>query len=563
MGKFNEKLMRKLNILLETESAEEFIEKVVLKIAEMDQKYNVNNEQFTTKLMKYVMERKIVLGTPILYNILSEKNGASACTVIPVEIKRDFEKMRDGIYNYAMLGIGMGFDLDEIDEPIYTLKVLNEVLKSFDNDARRPTAGMATISAENINILEFIKMKENANYASWRFNLSVKMSDEFIEKIKHSVDVEVIVDGKNQTMKANELLRKMSDSMHFCGEPGIIFIDSFERDNPTPIFKYEGFAPCAEIGMSKGEVCHFSYINLAEFVNEGVVDMKEIIDCCRTGTRMLDNIVDHSIEKKVENTTNIIEAKRRVGLGICGTADMFYKLRMPYGNEESKILLENILASINYYSKVESVSMARERGKFQLFEESRYKDYEWFMRFADEDNQIVLKENWNELWNLVKEFGIRNSATVALPPTGKSASIAMTSYSIEPRFSLLEPDGSINSQFLFEISKLNLSEIQKLSLIQEVLKTGRCGDIETLPEEIKDIFVTALEVSPSKQIGIVSSATKYVDESVSKTLNIPNYIGKEEVNSILLDIIGSNIKGITLFRDGCLEGRETSMDLEV
>jgi ribonucleoside-diphosphate reductase alpha chain len=258
-------------------------------------------------------------------------------------------------------------------------------------------------------------------------------------------------------------------------------------------------APCGEVGLSRGETCQFSYINLGEFVKDGAVDYQALKETIAISMRFLDNVVDYNIvHHKNDQSRQMAEDKRKVGLGVCGFADLLKAMSLRYGSPESITLADNLFSFINFESKKASVALAKERGAFGAFKESELAtgSGKLLERLKSSVSQVVNTEDWLELVAEIKQSGIRHCSTIALPPTGRSSQVIGASQSIEPHF----------SEFL--------------------------------------------EVTSHEQLEMIATIQKFVDESISKTINVSHETTVEQIAQIIMDAIKHNLKGITIYRDG-------------
>lgn len=517
--------------------------------------------QHYKNFMKAAEEGKIVLGTALLTNIAREKMPVSACTVIPIDLAKGYSSIKNSIFPFLLTGMGTGFNLDDLDNPIETLKSLNTILTEADALITRRVAGLASLRVNHPQIIEFINSKRNENFSDWKFNISVCLTEEFMKSVESNSNISLIIDKHiTDTVSARAILGQIIDSMHYCGEPGIIFADRFERDNPIPQIKYDGYSPCAELGLAKGDYSHFSYINLPKFIekNRMDIDYESLISATRLLTRMLDNAVEISINNPVGDSS-LLAGKRRISLGICGAADLLFQLRLPYASIEAVTLLEDIMSIINYYSKSESVELARQRGRFPLFDESRYKVYDWATRFKLSPTPHVTEDMWKNLWLDMCKYGIRNASTTALSPFGDWKMIG-ASCSLEPAFSLVNSTGEIHNEFETAITDFlkisNSNEIEKI--LSEVYRTGKCSRIVQIPTELKNIFAVAEEIDYKDHLRMMKALQNHVDEAIAKTINLSNNSTKKDIEDIIYASYREGIKGITIFRNGCLSERQAS-----
>ncbi|MDR1326793.1 MAG: hypothetical protein LBJ74_00130 [Heliobacteriaceae bacterium] len=313
-----------------------------------------------------------------------------------------------------------------------------ETIKN-ENDVfikQEKAAGIATLSYDDKNIIDFINLKRNEDYSKWRFNLSVTVPDNFFELVDSNPEVRRTYDA-------------MIDAMHYCAEPGMIFIDRVNAANPVPSLPYKSFSPCADMALIEGEMPSVSHINLASFCEDGKINFEKLEKAA----------ADLTVE--LDGKTN--EPKRTIAIGVCGYADLLSKMGLEYGSPEALNVLETTLETINYASKSKSTELAKERGAFKAFPQSIYKDE------------------------------IRNAATTALSPFVGDAS----------------------------------SSIEPLSL-----------------------------VSPEAYIRTVAAAQKHVDNGVSMTVNLANDATKEDIDKAVRLAAELKLKGITFFREGCLEERK-------
>lgn len=350
-------------------------------------------------------------------------------------------------------------------------------------------------------------------------------------------------------VSAKSIYSAIIKSMHRCGEPGIVFKDNVEAANPVPNHKYKGMASCAEIGLENGEMCLFSHINLSKFLDRKTnkIDFNSMRESTEALTRLLDNVIDINLAEKV-GEDNIASQKRRFGIGVCGFADLLAEMGIPYGSPQAQKVLANCLEVINYSSKKASMNLSKEKGSFPLFEESRYNDRDFLIKHRQDSP--INKSLWDKLYNDIQVYGLRNATTTALPPTGSSSRIVGASYSIEPYFDLRH-----NKIFQKKLGELNLTEQQKQQVIDIVNQTGSCQDIEILPKRFRDVFKLGNEINYASHLRMVGTAQKFVDDGISKTVNLENNATPDDIGNAVKMAYDLNLKGIAVFRDGCLVER--------
>ena len=540
-AKLNKSVFIQRNIISKEDDLGDFIDTIFDKIYQKD-----NNEYEKQKALSFVEDGKIALGTSLYTNLLQPQKPMGACVVLPYDLKKSKDSIKQEIEPHIINGVGTGFNLTNTDNPVKILTFLNNTLKEYDEKTQRPPAGIAILDINHKDIEPFIDAKRNADFNDWRFNISVIASDEFMEKVANNEDI-TLNDGK--TIQSRAIYSKLLNSMHYCGEPGIIFKDKVESTNPLPNHQYKGMASCAEIGLENGEMCLFSHINLASFLDKKTnkIDFYEMGEATSSLARLLDNVIDINISEKV-GTENIASQKRRFGIGVCGYADLLAEMNIPYGSPQSQKVLSDCLEVINYNSKKTSMELAKERGEFPLFSESRYSDKEFLIKHNQ--GAPIKHSQWDDLYNNIRIYGLRNATTTALPPTGSSSRIIGASYSIEPYFSLKG-----NKIFTKKLNKLNLSESQKNIVLEEINATGSCQNIDFLPQKFKETFKLGNEINHKDHLKIVGIAQKFVDDGISKTINFDNKSTIEDIDEAVQMAHNLQLKGIAVFRDGCLEER--------
>lgn len=503
----------------------------------------INQQDKATKLVE---DGSIVLGTSLYTNLLQPKKPMGACIVLPYDIRKDQNAIKQELEPHILNGVGTGFDLSETKEPVKVLTQLNKLLKEYDNKTQRPPAGIAILDVTHSDIFKFIEAKRNANFNDWRFNISVSVPNDFMQKVAKNETMK-LTDGKE--VSARSIYSAIINSMHYCGEPGIVFKDNVEAANPLPNHRYKGMASCAEIGLENGEMCLFSHINLSKFLNKKTnkIDFNLMRESTEVLTRLLDNVIDINLAEKV-GEDNIASQKRRFGIGVCGFADLLAEMGIPYGSTEAQNILADCLEVINYSSKKASMNLSKEKGSFPLFDESKYSDRDFLIKHRQDSP--IKESQWNKLYDDIQVYGLRNATTTALPPTGSSSRIVGASYSIEPYFDLRH-----NKIFQKKLEELNLTKQQKQKAIDIVNKTGSCQSIEILPKKFRDVFKLGNEINYESHLRMVGIAQKFVDDGISKTVNLENSSTPNDIDNAVKMAYDLNLKGIAVFREGCLGER--------
>lgn len=577
-------LMKERGIIRDQETIEDVLSRIVTTLVAEDRQLSKNdNRDFADTLTSLTNDGSIVYGTPILTNVGRNGLMTAACTVLPVALRDgqvDVKQFYDTSHQVLGAAIGTGYDLSALKDPATQLLRLNDSINDINRELRqqhkRPVACMATIRADHPDVLQFVAAKKHADFSQWRFNISLFVTEELFQKAEADQDWPLVDDQGQvvEVIKAKTLLLAIAEAAHYCGEPGILFSDRFHNDNPTPEWRYESTAPCAEVAMAEGEVCQFSYVNLSEMFTETrdengqvqrIVDFAKIGQTAAAITRLLDASVEVTIKNSFFDATRIV-GKRRIGVGATGFAGLLLHLRIPYDSPEAEALARQVAEVIDFHAKSESVSLARQRGVFPAILSSRYQNPDWIRRNKKYQTGVITAEAWEQLYQDIEQFGIRNASVTAYPPTGTSSQLASTSTSFEPYYELThykkgypaEPDQSlpvISSAVLQVLRETAQSPAQLVEMIQVIY--NRDSD-HTLPETYVEEFPylkTARQIAPLEHLRIQAAFQRFTDEATSKTINLPNHSTVEDVHHALWEAYRLNLKGLTVFRDNCLTER--------
>lgn len=548
-GHFNAEILARRNIIQNKTSANEITDDdLSLLFSQLKNKLLPQSVVDREAFAQMIYQQKIVIGTSLLTNITDDTKPLNACTVI--DLKGSPKTWIEKIKTPAEKGMGTGFCLDDTDNPASALDDLNKILASINTENGRPVAGITNLSVHHVEVIDYIKSKRDVDFNKHKLNISVTVDNDYMDNICNN----------RSTMLDNEKFSEIVKSMHYCGEPGLILMDNIEATNPVPHIKYVSVAPCAEIAMSAGDACQFGHVNLSKTLSldakgNTVVDWLSIKNAVKLLTRALDTAVSISIENAIF-VSDVQQGKRRIGIGICGYADFLIELDLVYGSTEGNNLLEKILTLINFESKKESCQLAKDKGSFNYFKQSRYFTETGFVTRFSNAGDIAASE-WLQLENDIKQYGLRNSSTTALPPTGNSALLVGTSNSIEPHFSCID---RFSGQPVTVIHKLlnrnGYSEAQQMEILAVIDARGSCQHAPHLSVYDKKVLRTANEIRPQEHIAVVKCAQPCIDDSVSKTINVDNLTSEKEVADIITGAYQAGLKGITVFRDGCLSERK-------
>ncbi|MFT4867666.1 MAG: ribonucleoside-diphosphate reductase alpha chain [Candidatus Nanohaloarchaea archaeon] len=569
-GEFNpskkaEKIMRDGDILAEDESPTEMLERVASVVVDIEKQFGTETEEaleFADRMLELFMQRKIVPSTPIMTNAgRFDERPLSACSVPPVDLNNDYSEIKEKVDNYHEEGMGTGFALDKADNPMSVLMDLQEIAKTgLERDEQhRPVGNMGIMKANNPAIKEFIKVKHENPEIDWKFNLSVNMSDEFIEAYRNEEKFE-LRDGEE--VDSGGLMDLIVKCAWDCADPGLIFLDNMNRRRPfNEELNYVSVAPCGEVGLAEGETCQFASINIAGFSNGESIDWDALEEASKLITRFLDDVLEYSLNHySHEESVEAMRKSRKIGIGYCGYSKLLSKHGLEYDSEEGNQLLKDTLSFINYHSKKYSVELSGQRGNFEGWSSSKYADEgRNFLtgKFGDKKSRKITEADWRGLDKMIEKHGLRNSTTVILPPTGRSAMTFDTSQQIEPIFSLIDRYGDVNDEFREALEKHR--DVDAEEVIEKVRENGSCQELD-IPQEIKDVFRTAIEIGHREHFNVLVEAQAFVDESVSKTINLPKDVDPEAVKDVYLKAYDAGLNGMTVYRNG--SNQDQPMDLK-
>lgn len=535
-----EMVLRSGRVLGEDELPSDMIDRVVETIGASDRKYTGDASEST--IFEYALgeamdEGVVVMSTPVLTNAgrFSERPLA-ACTVPTADIRTGNEHLiKQDIQTLHEQGMGTGVNLDDLDNPVEMLQFLNKVaIESAESDKEdRPVGNMAVLSVYHPKISEFIAAKIDTS-RQWKFNLSVDIDGHFMEALSYGGTI-TLRDGTQ--ISSEKLFDEICQAATLSGDPGLVFLDRMNKRNPVPgLGNYRTTAPCAEVGLLEGETCQFGYINLAKFVDgagkDSHIDVEKLQAISYLMTRALDDTLDISREQfSSDRSRFILDKKRKIGIGICGVADALTLAELPYDSAESRKLIQDMLAIINYSSKEESLRLAELRGSCGSMGDvsgNRYLQPVSHLEqlYADVPTKHIESSDWVDLASRIRDTRtLRNITTVALPPTGRSALVIDASTGIEPHFTLdsLHPN------------------------VQDVVERLSRSDAS------RDILRTATNIQPLGHIAMASALQKFSDESLSKTINMPKGSTDNDVATVYRHAFDTGMSGVTVYVDGTYE----------
>ncbi|MBU1327110.1 hypothetical protein KKB64_04570 [Patescibacteria group bacterium] len=506
----------------------------------------------------YMLQGAISPGTPTLTNAgRSEYTNAalSSCVVISVNLRK-LDEAAVKIRGYYRQNMGSGFDFTPYDDPVGLLTWLNDLSEKETATGQydRYIGNMGNLHVSHPRIREFIRAKRDT--AMKHFNISVDVSEEFMQAVMEHRSYR-LADGTD--IDAYGLLKEMSECAHHNGDPGLISLERMNRDNPVQtISSYTSVPPCSEMGLAPGETCQFGYINLLKFSTPEGIDFVNLSKATMSMTRALDNAIEISRNGYPDEESNrLATLKRKIGIGVCGLADTLIQLGIPYGSEEGRTVAQNMLASINFASKVASVQLAEQRGSCNAMVDQDNKYYHGFIesRYAMHPTDSVSKQAWEMLAAHIKKTGhLRNILTTALPPAGRTSILLGVTSSIEPLFSLHGlNDGT--QKLIESFIKQRVGDESQI-VLDQALEQGTFQH-RSLPDE--EVLKTVKEIPFIDQLQMVAAVSGVYDEAISKTVNLPHSASVQDVLDVFIDSHRLGLKNITVYKDKSYENQPISL----
>lgn len=549
-------------------------------VAKGDLKYGATKDdvkKLSDRFYDAITNCQFMPNSPTLMNAGRELGQLAACFVLPIE--DSLEGIFETIKNTALIhqsGGGTGFSFSRLrpkndvvhstmgisSGPVSFMEVFNAATEAVKQGGTRRGANMGILRVDHPDILEFIDCKADNNKLN-NFNISVAITDKFMEAYFNNENYDLVNPHTKKTtgkLNAKFVFDKIVDSAWRNGEPGIVFIDTMNYDNPTPqIGAIESTNPCGEVPLLPYEACNLGSINLNKMVkenNDGTcsVDWDLLAKTTRTAIRFLDNII--TINKyPLPQIAEMVNNNRKIGLGIMGWADMLMKIGISYASEQGTKLASQIIEFIDYESKCESIELSKERGRFANFKGSIYdSEHYLYNKYKDKSAGKISDEQWKELDNKIKKFGIRNATTTCIAPTGTISMIAGASGGIEPLFGLVFSRLILDNTEMLEINPIFKNYMIKHNLYSEELMKkiaidGSIAHINNIPENVKKIFVTAHDVTPYWHVKMQAAFQLHTDNAVSKTVNFVESATRDDIKETYILAYKSHLKGITVYRN--------------
>jgi ribonucleoside-diphosphate reductase alpha chain len=522
-----------------------------------------------------MVRKHFMPNTPALANFGNVLGMGSACFVL--DVADSIDDIMDTLRSAAIIfkaGGGVGYNFSKLrpegdfvrstsgiaSGPVSFMRLFDTMTEVIKQGGIRRGANMGILNINHPDIENFIKAKEG-NKALRNFNISVLVLDDFWEYYGKN-EPYPLVNPRTHEVSRYVNPRQLLDMIAFqaweSAEPGVIFSDKVNQFNPFvkslgPIVTTN---PCGEVLLYPNESCNLGSINVAAFVAEDdagnvALNWEALKRTIEVTSKFLDNVIDVNRYPLPEIEEMTLKT-RKIGLGVMGTADLFFELGLAYNSEEGLKFMETLMEFVNYHSKIASMEMAKERGVLPSFEQSSYQEGK--LPFSGFEDPASWHFDWKALGEQIRVNGIRNGYTTVIAPTGSISMIAGCSSGIEPVFALVyEKNVSIGSFYYIDAAFEKAMKKEGMlddDLLKHVVSNhGSVGGVAYLPDEVKRVFVTAMDINPEAHVKAIAAFQRWVDSSISKTTNLPADATVEDVKGVYMLSYKLGCKDVTVYRD--------------
>lgn len=527
----------KKRYLKENETPEDMFLRVAGWVAEAE---NKDRDYWKKTFFEVMNNLDFIPNSPCLMNAGTSIPQLAACFVYPIEddLESIFETLKLAALTHKSGG-GTGFAFSRLrprgdkvgmsggitSGPVSFMEVYDKATEAIRQGGKRRGANMGILRVDHPDIEEFIDAKQQEQKLN-NFNISVTVTDDFMKAVKNGEDYELYFPphGNLRDKKsAKKIFHKISLGAQKNGEPGIIFIDKINKKNPLiSLGEIEATNPCGEQPLLPYEACILGSVNLANHLKNGKINWEKLETTVEISVRFLDDAIDVS-DFPLKEIRDIVKKNRKIGLGVMGFASMLMKLEIPYCSVQGIKTGRRVMKFIREVSHRTSRELAEEKGEFRNFYISTLKKKR------------------------------RNALVTTIAPTGTISIIAGTSSSIEPLYSLVTKRRTEDGKSYTIIDPVFREKLEEKKLpidktVKEVFEKGGIRDLEYLPEEFRNIFLTATEMEPRIHVLMQAAFQRYIDNAISKTVNLPEDFSVTGVKKIIEMAYRLGCKGITVYR---------------
>jgi ribonucleoside-diphosphate reductase alpha chain len=532
------------------ETPQQMFERVARAVSEAELRFgHASNARFwEERFLEMMASLDFLPNSPTLMNAGTQLGQLSACFVLPIE--DTLESIFRALSNMALIqrsGGGTGFSFSRLraagellkstggasSGPVSFMRVFDSATENIKLGGKRRGANMAVLRVDHPDIGAFIDSKRDGRSLA-NFNLSVGATDEFMSAVE-SGGHQPLRDAGGKTiasLSARAIFERICQAAWETGDPGLVFIDTINRASPIAAEGWiESTNPCGEVPLLPYEACNLGSINITRFINpearNGKVEWDRLCRTVHDGVRFLDDVITIN-RYPLGEIQRVVEAHRKIGLGIMGFAEACILCGISYLSEDALRFAEELMQFIAAEARRASALLAEERGPFPAWARSSF---------------------------AASGLRLRNATQVSIAPTGTISLIAGTSSGIEPLFALAYRRAALEGQELVELNPIFQRYLEgcgarAAEIAESVARTGSLSGQNAVPEDLRRLFVTALEVPPEHHVRMQAAFQKYTDNAVSKTVNLPAEARVEEIAGIYKLAHKLGCKGVTVFRYG-------------
>lgn len=532
------------------EDPSQMLLRVASSVARAEEKWGGKPQERAGEFYDIMADLLFLPNSPTLMNAGAALGQLSACFVLP--IGDSMEEIFDALKATALVhksGGGTGFNFSRIrpagdrvrstsgvaSGPVSFLELFNDATEVVKQGGMRRGANMGILEVSHPDIIEFIKAKTTRGRLA-NFNVSVAVQDAFMEAVRAGSDWELLNPRTGETVskvRAAEIFDLVVDSAWASGDPGIVFLDRINENNPTAhLGPIEATNPCGEQPLLPYESCNLGSLNLVRFLDgNGNFDWEKLGKVVDLAVRFLDDVIEmnHYPLPEIRERTR---QNRKVGLGIMGWAEVLFEKGIPYGSRESISLGEEVMSFIQARGHAASESLAGERGCFPSWEGSS-----WALQGRP----------------------MRNATVTTIAPTGTLSILADCSSGIEPVYALAYRRKAFESDTLTVVNEILIRKLEERGtlnpgVIEAICEKGSAEGLD-VPEDIRNVFLTSHEIPYEAHVAMQAAFQRFTDNAVSKTINLPNEASREDVRKAFWLAYESGCKGITVYRDRCKDSQ--------